>query len=130
MLTPEEEAAKLVADAAAAKAAEDAKAAADAKPETHTVKINGEEKELTLEELKEHASKAAGADEKFRNASQMKEDAKKGIEIGAAFKKINSGEFDATDVRKLAELTGQDADAAVAAYTESQKKDDKDKNDE
>jgi len=92
------------------------------KPETYSVKINGEEKELTLEELKEHASKAAGADEKFRSAAQMKEDAKKGIEIGNAFKKINSGDFDATDVRKLAELTGQDADAAVAAYNESQKK--------
>jgi len=125
MLTPEEEAAKVAEDAATAAAA--AKAVADAKPETYTVKINGEEKELTLEELKEHASKAAGADEKFRSAAQMKEDAKKGIEIGAAFKKINSGDFDATDVRKLAELTGQDADAAVAAYTESQKKPGKDK---
>jgi hypothetical protein len=122
MLTPEEEAAKVVADAAAAKAAEDAKAAANVKPETYQVKINGEMRDLTLAELKEHASKAAGADEVFRSAAQMKEDAKKGIEIGAAFKKINSGEFDATDVRKLAELTGQDADEAVAAYTASLKK--------
>ena len=130
--TPEEIAAeeKAVEEAAAAKAAEDVKN----KPDTFKVKISGEDKELTLEELTALASKSAGADEKFRNASQMKEDATKGIEIGKAFEKINSGSFDATDVRKLAELTGQDADEAVASYTaELKKKDgdgdgDKDKN--
>jgi hypothetical protein len=130
-MTPEEIAAKEAADAAA-KAAED-KAAEDAKnkgPETFTVKISGEDKQLTLEEITELASKSAGADEKFRNAAQMKEDAEKGIEIGKAFEKINSGKFDATDVRKLAELTGQDADEAVTSYNAELKKtagDDKDK---
>jgi hypothetical protein len=97
------------------------------KPETYEVKIDGVMRELTMDELKEHASKSAGADEAFRKAAQMKEDAIKGIEIGKAFEKINSGKFDATDVRKLAELTGQDADEAVAAYNaELKAKDGKD----
>jgi hypothetical protein len=128
-MTPEEIAAKEAADAAAAKAAEDAaKAAEDKTPTTHKVKIDGEEKEMTLEELKEAASKSAGADKRFRDAAQMKEDAKKGIELKAAFEKVNSGEFDATDVRKLAELTGQDPDAAVASYNAELKKNADDKN--
>ncbi|MHA2065990.1 MAG: hypothetical protein ACXABY_16585, partial [Candidatus Thorarchaeota archaeon] len=51
-----------------------------------------------------------------------------GIEIGKAFEKVNSGNFDATDVRKLAELTGQDADAAVAQFqAELKSADEKDK---
>ena len=120
--TPEEIAADEAA-AVAAKAAED-KAAEDEKnkPKTFDVKVDGEIRQMTMEELVENASKAAGADSKFRDAAQMKEDAKKGVEIGAAFKKINSGSFDATDVRKLAELTGQDADEAVASYTAELKK--------
>lgn len=85
-------------------------------PKTYEVKVAGETRGLTLDEMKDLASKSAGADEKFRDAAKMKEDASKGIEIGKVFEKINSGDFDATDVRKMAELTGQDADTAVATY--------------
>lgn len=113
-----EETAAAEAKAAEEKAAEEEKN----KPTSWTLKIDGEEKEFTLDELKDAASKSAGADVKFQNAAQMKKDAEKGIEIGKAFEKINSGDFNATDVRTLAELTGQDPDEAVAAYTAEQKK--------
>jgi hypothetical protein len=92
------------------------------KPETYQVKINGELRDLTLDELKEHASKAAGADEKFREAARLREEGVKGIELAKAFEKVNSGDFTAADVRHLAELTGQDPDEAVAAYTAESKK--------
>ena len=95
------------------------------KPETYEVKVDGEVRQMTLEELKANASKAAGADEKFRNAAQMKEDATRGIEIGKAFDKVNSENVTASDVRHLAELTGQDADELVRAFN-NQGKDDKD----
>lgn len=109
-------------DDAAAKAAADAAAdaaAATAKtkdPETYEIKVDGEIKHMTLEEMKELASKAGGADERFREASKLREEAKVGVELKKAFEKINSGEFDESDVRKLAELTGQDPDEAATIF--------------
>jgi hypothetical protein len=91
-------------------------------PETYQVKVNGEMRDMTLDELKENASKAAGADEKFRIAAEKEKAGTKGLELAKAFEKVNSGEFTAADVRHLAELTGQDPDEAVATYTANLKK--------
>ncbi|KKL58168.1 hypothetical protein LCGC14_2228090, partial [marine sediment metagenome] len=51
---------------------EEAKVAAqkDPKTETYSVKIDGEDRDLSLVELKELASKSAGADKRFSDAAE------------------------------------------------------------
>lgn len=55
----------------AAEAVEQAKKVAS-EPETHTIKVDGVEKEVTLEELKVMAQKGSAADERFRSADALR----------------------------------------------------------
>ena len=82
------------------------------KPETYNLKVGGEEKVLTLDELRELASKSAGADEKFRLASEMRDKGKDGLEIKEAFTSVfnaKDGNVDMKAVRKLARVMDMDA---------------------
>ena len=129
-LTDEEQAAagvKATEEKAATEAKEKEEAAAAAKakagPETFDVKIGGETKLLTLDELKEHATKAAGADQLMREASELRKGAKSGIEIKEAFEKVlKSDDVGAKDIRKLATVMGIDPDEMEGMFNEELKK--------
>lgn len=87
--------------------------------QTYKVKIGGVEKQLTLDELTEYASKAAGADEKFREAAELRKEAASAKELTETFNKVfNSDDVKVSDVRKLAELVGQDPDQMEALFKE------------
>jgi hypothetical protein len=48
---------------------------------TYSIKVNGEERNMTLEELMAKASEAAGAQKKFEEASNLRTKAQKGMQI-------------------------------------------------
>ena len=120
---------ELAAEAAAAEAK-----AAEAKPATFDIKVNGVDKTVTLEEMKELATKSGGADEKFRDAAQKLKDAEEAASAGAEGKEIkelftklysDGGEYTMTDVRRFGELSGQGADAMEKEFKEVMEKEGK-----
>jgi len=83
--------------------------------ETHEVKINGEDRSLTLTELKDLASKAGGADAKFQDAADLTKKAETGIRIGELMKSINAAENpDKKEVQELAVLFEVDPQELLA----------------
>ncbi|KKN04208.1 hypothetical protein LCGC14_1099800 [marine sediment metagenome] len=90
----------------------------DDTPATFDIKVSGVDKTVTLDEMKEMATKAGGADEKFREAAQKLKDAEDATSAGAEGKEIKelfgklftSGEYNKTDIRRFGELTGQGAE--------------------
>lgn len=92
-------------------------------PETYNVKIGGEDKLLTLEELKEHATKSAGADKLMRDASDIRKESKDGIRIKEAFEKVmTSDDVDVGDIRQLATVMGIDPDEMEKVFNEELEK--------
>lgn len=92
-------------------------------PETYEVKIGGETKLLTLDELKQHATKAAGADGLMREAAEARKAAESGIEIKTAFEKVmKSDDVGEADIRKLAGVMGVDAEEMVKMFNEELEK--------
>jgi len=88
-------------------------------PENYEVKIGGETKLLTLDELKEYASKSAGADKLMREAAEMRKGAASGIEIKEAFEKVmKSDNVDTSDIRKLAGVLGVDQEEMVKMFND------------
>jgi hypothetical protein len=72
-----------------------------------TITVLGEEKQFTLEELKKHAEKGLGADMRFREASELRNQAKAGLRTQELVKKLNSGaELNREEATELAEYTG------------------------
>jgi len=77
------------------------------KAETHTITVDGEDVVLTVEELKERASKASGADKRFQEASETKKAAERGIRIEELTKKLAQNDNPSeADVREYAGLIG------------------------
>ena len=77
------------------------------KAETHTIKVDGQDVALTLEELKERASKVSGADKRFQEASETKKAAERGIRIEELTKKIAQDDNPSeADIREYAGLIG------------------------
>jgi hypothetical protein len=75
------------------------------KPETHTIKIDGEDVVLTIDELKERASKASGADKRFQEAATATKAAERGTRIETLVKSISKEDTPSeADVRELAGL--------------------------
>jgi len=104
--TPEE--LKIEADA---KVATDAKATADAKARADliNIKIDGEERGVSLDELKKMAEKSGGADERFRKASEKEKAAVRGLRIETLFKSLSEvEEIDEDSAKELAGLLGID----------------------
>ena len=80
-------------------------ASAATKPETHTVKVDGVDVEMTIEELKEHASKSSGADRRFQQAAEATKTAERGTRIETLVKSISKeGAPSEADVKELAGL--------------------------
>ncbi len=75
------------------------------KVETHTIKVDGVDVEMTLEELKEHASKASGADKRFQDAATATKAAERGTRVETLVKAISGeGTPSEADIRELAGL--------------------------
>lgn len=86
-----------------------------AKADTHVVKIAGEERTLSTEELIELASKSAGADQVFREAAEMRKGAEKSIRRDELIKSISDSEtINESEVRELAAILGVDPDEFLA----------------
>ena len=75
------------------------------KVETHTIKVDGADVVLTVEELKERAMKASGADNRFQEAAAATKAAERGTRIETLVKSISKeGTPSEADVRELAGL--------------------------
>lgn len=75
--------------------------------QTFSIKVGGEDRTCTLEELKNLAQESAGAQEKFRQASEIRKEAETGIRISQLMESMNSNPND-QDARELATLLGLD----------------------
>ena len=77
----------------------------ETKAETHTVKVDGVDVELTIDELKERASKASGADNRFREAAEATKAAERGLRIETLTKSISGSDAPSeADIKELAVL--------------------------
>jgi hypothetical protein len=57
-------------------------------PQTFTLKVDGDQKTYTMEELREAAQKSLGADAKLERASKMLKEAESGLKLGRLAQKI------------------------------------------
>jgi len=69
-----------------------------------TVKIDGEEKIMTMEEARAAISKSGGADKRFREAAEKEKSAERGMRIDSLFSQINAA--DSPDPKLVSELAG------------------------
>lgn len=77
----------------------------DKKTETHTVNVDGEDRQFTLEELKTHTSKVAASDKRFQDAATATKAAERGTRIETLVKSISKeGMPSEAEVRELAGL--------------------------
>ena len=82
------------------------------KEESYTIKVDGQDRQVNLEELKTMAAKSGGADARFQEASDLKKSSEKGARIGDLIETL-SGDGDPSEaaVRELSGLIGADPDA-------------------
>jgi len=74
---------------------------------TYDLKVNGEVRRVTLDEMKDLASKSAGAEAKFRDAAEIKKTAEKGLRISKLVESLSNNPTEA-DTKELAVLLGVD----------------------
>jgi hypothetical protein len=77
------------------------------KEESYTIKVDGQDRQVNLEELKTMAAKSGGADARFQEASDIKKSSEKGARIGDLIDSL-SGDGDPSEaaVRELSGLIG------------------------
>ena len=76
--------------------------------ETFELDVSGEKRTVTLDEMKELATKSAGADAKFEDAADMRKEAEAGIRIGTLVKTLEDGKGSELEAKELAVLLGVD----------------------
>ena len=93
------------------------------KPDAYDVTVDGKQVRMTIDELKENAVKVAGADAKFRAASEMKKQADKGVKVMELFTSLSGNPSPSPeDVSELATLLGADpVEFTKAMYGKEQK---------
>jgi hypothetical protein len=72
--------------------------------ETYTIKVGGTERALTIEEMKDLAQKSAGADEKFREASEMRRNNEDAIRQSELIQRLSDPSHKPTDA-EISELS-------------------------
>ncbi len=90
----------------------------------HKVIVSGEEREVTLAELKERYQKETAADEKFQKASGAVKEAERLREMSVVLKKAQAG--DVAAIRRLPEfeelgLTGEQAEEVITMLDQQQR---------
>lgn len=88
------------------------------KVETHTIKVDGQDVALTIDELKERASKASGADARFQEAAAATKAAEKGARIEVLVKSVSEDNPSDADIRELAGLLGIEPSEFITALKE------------
>ena len=83
------------------------------KEESVTIKIGNETRQVTHAELVELATKSAGADARFEEASAIRKEAERGIRIGTLVKELDEEQSEAS-IRELAGLLDIDPGAFMA----------------
>jgi len=79
-----------------------------AAPETFTVKVDGQERQVSREEAIKAYEKAQGADERFREASDLRKQASLGLEIQQLYQKLSDDTASEAEQSRWAELFGMD----------------------
>jgi len=69
-----------------------------------TVKVDGTDKEMTMDEAREALSKVGGADKKFQEAADIRKKAERGMKIDSLFAQLN--EQETPDNKLVMELAG------------------------
>ena len=84
--------------------------------DTFTIKVNGEERTVNLEELTSLAQKSAGADAKFEEAAKKTKEAQEGIHFRSLMTKIQDANYKPTEAeaRELSGLLGVEPDEILA----------------
>jgi len=92
------------------------------KETTYNLKISGEERQVTLDEMKEMASRSGGADKKFRDAAESLKKAEKWGTVGDLFTKISDPNNPPAkeEVAQLAALLGLDPKALLSILAEEE----------
>ena len=87
------------------------KPAAEPKDTTYELKIAGETRQVTLDEMKDLAQKSGGANKKFEDASVLKKQAEDGMRVQNLVQRLSDSENQPTDVeiKELAALLKIDA---------------------
>lgn len=84
----------------------DAKAS-DQKPQTVTVKVDGVERAMTMDELTKAAEKSLGADKRFEDAASLRKEAQSGIRMKELMTSVNKGQrLNVQEATELASLIG------------------------
>lgn len=89
--------------------------------ETFTLQVLGQPRTVTKEELLGLASKAAGADEKFEKAAEMRKRAERGISVIEAVEKVRNQTATKAEVELLADVFGMNP-ADLPGYSEGEPK--------
>lgn len=74
--------------------------------ETFELDVDGTKRTITLDEMRELATKSAGADARFQSAAEMRKEAEAGIRIGTLVKTLEGGEGTDLEAKELAVLLG------------------------
>ena len=77
-------------------------------PQTYTVKVDGKEVEMTLDELKAKASEASGAQAKFQEAADLRTKAQDGLRLIELSAKMKDQTATQKDVNEFVRLVGGD----------------------
>lgn len=86
---------------------------------TYDLTVNGETRKVTMDEVLKLAQKAAGADAKFQEASELRESAKDGIRMKELIDRLSDGTHTPTEteVGELAGMLGVDANEFINQLT-------------
>lgn len=79
----------------------------ETKPESYTLKVDGQDRTVTLAEMQELATKSAGADAKFQDAATMRKEAEKGLRISTLISDLSENPSEAS-AKELAVHLGID----------------------
>jgi hypothetical protein len=87
---------------------------------THTITVNGQKREVTLEEALKLAEKSAGADEKFRAAAEKEKAGEEGLRFKALMTKIQDEDYKPSkaEAAELGSYIGIDPEAFMAYLEE------------
>jgi hypothetical protein len=101
------------------------------KPQTYEVTIDGEVRQLSIEEMIPLASKAGGADKRFQEAAEIRKKAERGIRVQELLDEIEKGNPKDADIKELSGLLDFDSEEFMSYLNEdpnTQKDTNKDKN--
>jgi len=98
------------------------------KDQTYEITVDGEKRQVTVEEMRNLAQKAAGADKRFEDAAKVRKEAEDGLRLKELYTRLSDGNHEPTEseVNELAGMLGVDP-AEFAQYLAGDADEDADK---